>query len=342
MANRDLAELNLEWTEVRAPIAGLLSRRMVDPGNLIKADDTVLTSIVSLDPLYVYFDVHEQAMLRIKRLMQQGKLKLQAQGEKAVPVQIGLSDEADFPHKGVVDFTDNRVDLNTGTLAVPGQDRQPRRRPRQPLHRAGPVRAGAAADRRAPPRADGPRAGAGDRPGPQDGLRRQGEEGRGGQAGQGRRRASPSTSPMVRDVGTVGVLRDGYREVEKGIEPGDWVVVAGMQRLRPGIEVKAEKYDEQPAPKAAPTKAKPPATRPPGTPRRTKDAARPDGPEPGCAKRSARGGPGPDRRRHRREAGPHRRSWRTASPPRPARGQDAPSKDASGPDRPLSSDRDGR
>ena len=69
-ANRDLAELNLEWTEVRAPIDGLLSRRMVDPGNLIKADDTILTSIVSLDPLYVYFDVHEQAMLRIKRLMQ--------------------------------------------------------------------------------------------------------------------------------------------------------------------------------------------------------------------------------------------------------------------------------
>ena len=49
---------------------------------------------------------------------------------------------------------------------------------------------------------------------------------------------------MVRDVGNVGVLRDGYREVEKGIEPGDWVVVAGMQRLRPGVEVKAEKYDE--------------------------------------------------------------------------------------------------
>ena len=55
---------------------------------------------------------------------------------------------------------------------------------------------------------------------------------------------------MVRDVGTVGVLRDGYREVEKGIEPGDWVVVSGMQRLRPGTEVKAEKYDETAPPNA--------------------------------------------------------------------------------------------
>ena len=53
---------------------------------------------------------------------------------------------------------------------------------------------------------------------------------------------------MVRDVGTVGVLRDGFREVEKGIEPGDWVVVEGMQRLRPGLEVQVEKYeDEDPA-----------------------------------------------------------------------------------------------
>ena len=99
-ANRDLARLNLEWTEVTAPIDGLLSRRMVDPGNLVKADDTVLTSVVSLDPLYVYFDVHEQAMLRIKRLMQAGKLKLQAQGTKAVPVQIGLSDEKGLPARG--------------------------------------------------------------------------------------------------------------------------------------------------------------------------------------------------------------------------------------------------
>ena len=62
-ANRDLAKLNLDWTEVRAPSAGLLSRRMVDPGNLIKADDTVLTSIVTQDPMYVYFDVDEQNML---------------------------------------------------------------------------------------------------------------------------------------------------------------------------------------------------------------------------------------------------------------------------------------
>ena len=119
-ANVDLAALDLEFTRVTAPISGRLSRRMVDPGNLVKADDTPLTTIVTQDPLYVYFDVHEQAMLRIRRLLQEGKLK--AKSEKEVTVQLSLSDEKDsegkdiFTHQGIVDFTDNRVDLNTGTL----------------------------------------------------------------------------------------------------------------------------------------------------------------------------------------------------------------------------------
>ena len=88
---------------------------MVDPGNLIKADDTVLTSIVTQDPMYVYFDVDEQNMLKVRRLIREGKIK--AKSEKEVPVMFGLSDEApNFPHIGTVDFTDNRVDVNTGSL----------------------------------------------------------------------------------------------------------------------------------------------------------------------------------------------------------------------------------
>jgi multidrug efflux system membrane fusion protein len=240
-ANRDLAKLNLEWTEVRAPISGLLSRRLVDPGNLVRADTTVMTSIVSLDPLYVYFDVHEQAMLRIKRLMQQGKLKLQAQGEKAVPVDLGLADEKDFPHRGVVDFTDNRVDLNTGTLRFRARIDNPADahgnrfivpglfvRVRLPIgdpHPAlmipekslvtdqGRKKIFVIAEKK-----------------DKDGHPEKGDKGK------------PKYVAMVRDVGEVGVLRDGYREVEKGIEPGEWVVVAGMQRLRDKADVIPEKY----------------------------------------------------------------------------------------------------
>jgi multidrug efflux system membrane fusion protein len=76
IANRDLARLNYGWTEVRAPCTGLLSRRMVDPGNLIRADTTALTSIVTQDPMYVYFDVDEQNMLHhVRRLIKEGRIK---------------------------------------------------------------------------------------------------------------------------------------------------------------------------------------------------------------------------------------------------------------------------
>ena len=206
---------------------------MVDPGNLVKADETVLTSLVSLDPLYVYFDVHEQAMLRIKRLMQQGKLKVRAQGEKAVPVQIGLSDEADFPHEGIVDFTDNRVDLNTGTLRFRAKISNPADRNGNRF-----IVPGLFVRVRLP---------IGD-PHPALMVREQAlvtDQGRKTVyvVKEGKNKEGKTVQlAMVRDVGNVGVLRDGFREVENGIEPGDRVVVAGMQRLRPGIEVKVEKY----------------------------------------------------------------------------------------------------
>jgi RND family efflux transporter MFP subunit len=245
LANRDLARLNFDWCEVRAPSAGLLSRRMVDPGNLVKADTTILTSLVSLDPLYVYFDVHEQAMLRLKRLMQEGKLKVAAQGEKEVPVQIGLSDEVDFPHQGVVDFTDNRVDLNTGTLRFRAKiynppDHNGNRfivpglfvRVRLPIGEAHPalmVREQSLVT---------------DQGGKTVFVIKEKKDERGQTVKNAK--GEPTLVVVVRDVGTVGVLRDGFREVQKGIEPGDWVVVEGMQRLRPGVEVTAEKYGDRP------------------------------------------------------------------------------------------------
>jgi multidrug efflux system membrane fusion protein len=245
-ANQDLATLNLEWTEVRAPLSGLLSRRMVDPGNLIKADDTVLTSIVSLDPLYVYFDVDEQTMLKLKRLIQEGKVKVRPQGEKAVPVQIGLSDEDDFPHEGIVDFTDNRVDLNTGTLRFRAKisnppDRHGNRfivpglfvRVRLPIGDAHPallIREQALVTDQGRKTVFVVR-------------EKKDKDGKPVRTEKG----DPIHVAVVRDVGKIGVLRDGYREIEQGIEPDDWVVVAGMQRLRAGVDVKVERFDDKPS-----------------------------------------------------------------------------------------------
>jgi RND family efflux transporter MFP subunit len=118
-ASRDLAQLNVTYTKVKAPISGRLSRRFVDPGNLVKADDTALTSIVSLDPIYVYFDVDERTALHLPDFLREGKLNLAPEG--GVPVLIGLANEKGFPHQGQIDFVDNTVDPGTGTLRLRGK-----------------------------------------------------------------------------------------------------------------------------------------------------------------------------------------------------------------------------
>ena len=117
-AQRDLAKLNLSFTDVRAPISGRTSRRLVDPGNLIQADSTSLTTIVSLDPIYVYFDVDERTLLRLRRLIREGRIKSRTEAE--VPVLVGLSDEEGYSRRGIINFSDNRVDPSTGTLRVRG------------------------------------------------------------------------------------------------------------------------------------------------------------------------------------------------------------------------------
>src|SRR5207248_10815616 len=88
-AQNELAKLNVDYTRITAPVSGRLSRRQVDPGNLVKADDTALTTIVSLDPLYVYFDVDERTLLRLRRLLREGKIRSRQEAE--VPVQVALS-----------------------------------------------------------------------------------------------------------------------------------------------------------------------------------------------------------------------------------------------------------
>lgn len=117
-AARDLARLNLGFTKVTAPISGRISRRMVDPGNMVQADVTALTTIVALEPLYVYFEIDERTLLRLRKLIPEGKVKTREQGP--VSFFVALADEEEFRRKGMIDFSDNRVDPNTGTLQVRG------------------------------------------------------------------------------------------------------------------------------------------------------------------------------------------------------------------------------
>lgn len=115
-------KLNLDFTEVRSPIAGRVSRAMLTVGNLAQADQSVLTSVVSQDPVYVYFQPDEQTFLRYAELARKGE-----RAKTANPVRVGLATDKDYPYTGTVNFTNNQVDPATGTInlraVVPNPDR---------------------------------------------------------------------------------------------------------------------------------------------------------------------------------------------------------------------------
>src|SRR5680860_1436058 len=111
------AELDLSFTRVRAPISGRISRELVTEGNLIdggSASSTLLTTIVSLDPIYVYFPTDEYAYLRYARTAGAGEQP--GTRNQEYPVRLQLADENGFPHQGHLDFIDNRIDEATGTM----------------------------------------------------------------------------------------------------------------------------------------------------------------------------------------------------------------------------------
>ena len=121
------AQLNVEFTHVMAPIAGRVSRHLVTPGNLVQGSDggsTLLTSIVSLDPIYIYFDVDESTYLKNNRLWFEGKRP--SSRDTPNPVQVTLTGETKPSHDGKMDFIDNRLDVSTGTLrsraVIPNKD----------------------------------------------------------------------------------------------------------------------------------------------------------------------------------------------------------------------------
>jgi membrane fusion protein, multidrug efflux system len=234
-ANRDLARLDQGFARVTAPISGRLSRRMVDPGNLVRADETILTSIVSLDPMYVYFDVDERTLLRIRRLIAEGKIKSRTQAE--IPIFAALADEEGFPHKGIINFSENRVDPNTGTLRIRAVIDNPAPRVFSP---------GLYMRVRLPV-------------GPPHKSLLVAEQALG--TDQGRKFlyvVKPGKDKEGKDVPntaeyrpvTVGALHDGLRVVTEGLEPGEKIIVSGLQRLRPGIPVDPKPMTTPAAPKA--------------------------------------------------------------------------------------------
>src|SRR5204863_6339341 len=113
----DSAKLDLEYTKVRAPIDGRVSRALLTEGNYVNGvagAATLLTTLVSVNPIYVYADIDENSLLKFNALAQ--AKKLETNGDGKIPVQLQLADEQDFPHRGYLESFDNRLDANTRSI----------------------------------------------------------------------------------------------------------------------------------------------------------------------------------------------------------------------------------
>lgn len=122
----DMSRLQLGFTRIEAPIAGRISRTLVTEGNLVGYNEpTLLTNIVRLEPMYVYFDVPERDFLEYQTLIREQGVASAAQG--TLPLSMGLTNEKGYPHKGTIDFRGNRADTGTGTVTVRGETANPQR-----------------------------------------------------------------------------------------------------------------------------------------------------------------------------------------------------------------------
>ena len=214
----DTAQLNLEFTRVTSPIDGRVSRAIVTAGNYVTAGETTLTSVVSLDPIYVAFDGDEQRYLHFLQ-------SAIGAGHDATGVQVGLDGESGFPHHGRVNFVDNAVDPATGTIHL-----------RAVLDNS---------DRRLVP-------------GLMARVRLQGSADYTAVLVPDAAVATDQDRRYVLVVGTdgtveyrsieLGEVSDGLRVVHNGLKAGERVIVGGLARARPGSKVTPQ---DAPAPAAA-------------------------------------------------------------------------------------------
>ncbi len=237
-ANVQLYELNLSYTRVTAPISGQVSRYYYTIGNLVSQDSTLLTTIVSVDPMYAYCDVDERTVLRVRKAINEGKIRPRADGTE-LKVLMGLENEVGFPHEGYVDFVNNVVNPSTGTIALRGVFQNP-----LPPNGRRLISPGMFVRIRLPIGQPHPALLVVDRALGSD---------------QGQKYAyvvDGENKVQYRKVRTGALEDDGLRVIEEGLEPTDKVVVGAIQQLRPKMEVDPE-MTAMPIPGAA--AAAPPA-----------------------------------------------------------------------------------
>ena len=236
-ASLETASLNLSFTRVTSPIAGRAGRAEVTRGNLVTGGSnggTLLTSVVSIDPIYLYFEGDEQAYLRYAKMARAGERP--SSRDAPNPVMVGLANEEGFPHAGTMDFVDNQVNPQTGTIrgraVLPNKDGffTPGLFARVQLLGSSEYSAILIDDRAV-------------------------------NTDQNQKYVfvlGPNDQIEYRHV-TLGRLIDGLRIVRDGLKPGDVIVVSGGQRVQPGIKVTPQLVpmgsDEADAAAAAPSGA---------------------------------------------------------------------------------------
>jgi RND family efflux transporter MFP subunit len=215
-------QLDLEYTKVTAPVSGRVSRYVVTVGNLIQSGDqsggTLLTTIVSVDPMYAYFDVDERTVQRVTQLVREGR----AESDPATewPVSLGLATEEGFPHEGTINFVDNQVNPKTGTLRVrgvfPNKDQA--------------LSPGFFARVRVPVGQSHKALLVTDRALDND-------------QGQKILFVVNDKNEVISRPVRQGQMLDGLRAIEDGLKPGERVIVNGLQLVRPGVTVQPKLVD---------------------------------------------------------------------------------------------------
>ena len=217
-AARDSAKLDLEYTEIRAPIDGRVSRELVSIGNYVSGlpgGATMLTTIVSVDPIYVYADVDENSLLKFNGLTRANKISSNDEGK--VPVALQLADENSFAHRGQIESFDNKLDPNTGSILLRAVFPNP----------DGRIVPGLFARIRIPGSAKYPALLVDERAIGTD------------QAQKFVLSLTSSNTVEYRPV-ELGTAVEGKRIVRYGLQAGDKIVVNGLQRVRPGAAVTPE------------------------------------------------------------------------------------------------------
>jgi RND family efflux transporter MFP subunit len=228
-AKVEKASLDLGYTKVTAPIAGRISRNFVDVGNLVgESEPTLLTTVTRYDPMYVYFNLNERDLLKVMAMNRSAIEKKgfdsvkDSEAKAEIALFLGLANEENYPHEGMLDFAESSVDADTGTLQLRGLFSNPGSSPvllpglftrlRMPVEER------------------------------EDALLVT-ERAIGSDQG-GRYLLTVNSENLVEKKSIrMGRLEDGLRVIEEGLLPDDQVVVNGLQRARPGAEVDPEQTD---------------------------------------------------------------------------------------------------